>query len=323
MKRIFCGAFICLFLCISSLGAQTTPAPTSAAETTATQPTPSTTPSEAVTEGGSAISPETVSPDTDEEDKPFAPHWTGQVGFTYSNQPSSAGQGQIEKQLCLNGTYNLTESGHYLSMGLTGGQEIVEGSNTNFGEISLEGGLGLGFFNPALELTTQQGAAALNEYGSTLTMNLKPWDEITIGLIGGGGLSSHQGPPPNQSTDKIDEIDEYSYSGELQVSVEPADDLSLSLTAEDEWDTTYQWQNVTHANVHPLNNETDQMPSLTLGIDVTFLKNYEAELDIQAGREYQPAGLFYSPKLAKFLFNANQAEQNFQGISLVFNYNIE
>ncbi len=260
---------------------------------------------------------------SDDEDNPFVPHWTGQLGFTYSNQPNSSGQGQVEKQFSLTGTYNFTESGHYMSLGLTGGQQLVEGANTNFGEVSLEGGLGWGFFNPALELSTQQGAAALNEYGSTLTLNFKPIDILTLGLIGGGGLQSHQGPPPTISTDKIDEIDEYSYTGEFQVSVETADFLTLSLTAQDEWDTTYQWQNVTHDSVHPLKNEIDQMPSLTLGIDTAFLKSYEVELDLQYGKEYEPAGLFYSPKKAKFIYNPAPVEQDFQGISLALNYNFE
>jgi hypothetical protein len=243
------------------------------------------------------------------------------MGFTYSNMPSAGGQGQQIEQLGLTGTYNFTEGGHFLSMGIGGGEELLEGAETNFGEITLEGGLGLGFFNPSLELMTQQGASALNTFGSTLTLGLKPLDELTFGLIGGGGLQSHQGPPPTQSTDRIDEIDGYNYSGELQVSWETSDLLTLSLTGETEWDTTYQWQNVPHTEVHGLNNETDYMPSLTLGIDANFTKNYEVELDLQAGKEYEPAGLFYSPKKAKFIFNPKPVEQDFQGLSLALNYN--
>lgn len=105
--------------------------------------------------------------------------------------------------------------------------------------------------------------------------------------------------------------------------MEPWDFLTLSLTAEDEWDTTYQWQDVSHINVHTLKNETDQMPSLTLGIDSNFTKNYEVELDLQAGHEYEPAGLFYSTKQAKYIFNTKPIEQDFTGISVAFNYNFE
>jgi hypothetical protein len=245
------------------------------------------------------------------------------LGFTYSNMPSSGGQGQQIEQLGLMGTYNFTESGHFLSLGIVGGEELLEGGETNFGEITLEGGLGIGFINPSLEIMTQQGASALNTFGSTLILSLKPLDELTFGLIGGGGLQSHQGPPPTQSTDRIDEIDEYNYNGELQVSWETSDLLTLSLTGETEWDTTYQWQNVTHTQVYGLSKETDYMPSMTLGIDLNFTKNYEVEVDLQAGKEYEPAGLFYSPKKAKYLYNAKPVEQDFQGLSLGLNYNFE
>jgi hypothetical protein len=320
-RYIGMGLFICLGT--SALTAQGIPLPTPGVDTSApvmgtVTRTPVANP-ESTTENPT----QDEASSADEEEKPFVPHWSGQVGYTYSNQPSAAGQGQIQNQVGLTGTYNLTESGHYVALGIIGGEQLVNQANTNFGEITLEGGLGFDFFNPALELTTQQGAAALNSYGSVLTLDFKPWDVLTIGLIGGGGTQNHQGPPPTQSTDKIDEVDEYNYNGEFQVSVETADYLTLSLTAEDEWDTTYQWQNVTHTAVHALKNETDQMPSLTLGIDSNITKNYEVELDLQGGREYEPAGLFYSPKQAKYVFNLKPTEQNFSGISLTLNYNFE
>jgi hypothetical protein len=47
------------------------------------------------------------------------------------------------------------------------------------------------------------------------------------------------------------------------------------------------------------------------------------ELDLQGGREFEPTGLFYSPKQAKYVFNLKPTEQNFSGISLALNYNFE
>jgi hypothetical protein len=326
MVRVF--VFAAFLSSPFSLWAQGTPGPTpSPAEakpetTDQAAPTESLTPTATPTGGETAASTETSS-SPEEEETPFVPHWSGQVGYTYSNQPSSSGQGQVQNQVGLTGTYNLTESGHFVALGIIGGQQLVSGANTNFGEITLEGGLGFDFFNPALELTAEQGAQALSSFGSVLTLGFKPWDVFTLSLISGGGLQSHQGPPPTFSTDKIDEVDEYNYNGEVQVSVEPWDFLTFSLTAEDEWETTNQWQDVSHINVHTLKNETDQVPSLTLGIDSNITKNYEVELDLQAGKEYEPAGLFYSSKQAKFIFNPTTTEQDFKGISLSLNYNFE
>src|ERR1039458_6164864 len=70
----------------------------------------------------------------DKDEKPFTPHWTGQVGSSLIDQISQ-GHSQTQKQVNLNATYSLTESGHYFTAGITGGQQVVEGLNTNYGQI--------------------------------------------------------------------------------------------------------------------------------------------------------------------------------------------
>src|ERR1035438_2885354 len=84
-----------------------------------------------------------------ESDKPFAPYWSGEAGLSYSNQPSHLGQGQIQRQLSLTGIYNFTESGTYTSVGAVAGRQIVEGTDSNYGQLNLEGELGLDFFQPS------------------------------------------------------------------------------------------------------------------------------------------------------------------------------
>src|SRR5208282_555112 len=195
MRKYWGSAFAGFFICLgaSTLWAQANPTADSASAVgAAVTVTPSAdqasqaeslTPTETPSGGETAAATETSSA-PEAVETPFVPHWSGQVGYTYSNQPSSGGQGQIQNQVGLTGTYNFTESGHYMALGIIGGQQLVNQANTNFGEITLEGGLGFDFFNPALELTTQQGAQALSSFGSNLTLGLKPWDFLTFSLIG-------------------------------------------------------------------------------------------------------------------------------------------
>lgn len=199
MRKCWGSAFTGLFLCLgaSTLWAQAPPTAHSASATVTpsadqASPTDSLTPTETPSVGETAAATETPSPEVTET--PFVPHWSGQVGYTYSNQPSAGGQGQIQNQVGLTGTYNFTEDGHYMALGIIGGQQLVNQANTNFGEITLEGGLGFDFFNPALELTAEQGAQALSSFGSVLTLAFKPWDALTLSLIGGGEFKATRGP---------------------------------------------------------------------------------------------------------------------------------
>jgi hypothetical protein len=274
----------------------------------------------------SGVKAENQSDDQDEEDKPFIPHWTGQLGLTYSTQPNSQGQGQVSKELNFTGTYDITESGHFFSMGLTGGQELLEGTNTNYGEVTLEGGLGFGFFQPGLSFSLQQGASALYSYSSTLTLDFELFDFLTVGLIGGGGLESHQGPsnsiyPNAVNPDSILEVDSGDWTAGLSLSFVPWDFLTFSLTGQQEIDVTFQTRNISHTTSTSL-NQSDRMPSLTLEAEVTFLKNFQLELSAQVGHEYLPAGTVYNARLGRTVTNITPSDQAFSGYTLGLIYNI-
>lgn len=263
-----------------------------------------------------------------EDGKPFAPHWTGQLGLNYSTQPTQQGQGQETKELSLTGTYNITESGHYLSVGITSGQQLLEGANTNYGEITGEGGLGLGIFQPSLSFAVQEGASALNSYSSTLNLNFEVLDCLTVGLTGGLGLENHQGPAsqiyPNDTSNPntILEVDTGNWTGGVVVSFVPWDFLTLSLTGEQETDYTFKTQGITHNNVKPI-NQSDQIPSLTLEGELTFLKDFQLLLSVQAGQEYYAAGTVYSPVTGKTQTFSQPTQENFTGYTLGLLYNFQ
>lgn len=257
-----------------------------------------------------------------DDTKPFVPHWTGQTGITYSTQNTQQGQGQIQKEASFTGTYNFTESGHYLSLGLTGGQESLEGNTSNYGEITLEGGLGLGVFLPSLQFTTQQGALALNSNTLTLTLYFQLWDPLQIGPQFAAGLQSHQGPVSQVTgtSDRIDQIDSGDLEPGVVVTFTPWDFLDLITTLQQEYDNTFDVQNTTHTTVTAV-NQRDVISSLTFESDVTFWKILEVELSIQLGQENLPAGSTYSPVLGKTVYNSTATTSNFTGYTAALMYN--
>ncbi len=259
----------------------------------------------------------------EESEKPFVPHWTGQLGLAYSSQPSQLGQGQITRDLTFTGTYEITESGHFFSLGLTGGQQKVEGADTNYGGMALNGGLGLGFFLPSLSLAMQVGSAALNSIDSTLTLNFQIFEPLTAGLLVEGGTESHQGPNPiTQDTTTLVEIDSANISGGVVIGFVPWDFLSLSLTGQQEYSVTYQWQTLSQSLQKNL-NQGERIPSVSLGADVTFLKDFVLELSGQVGQEFYPAGTVYSSVLKKTVTFAKPTTQNFSGFSMGLMYNFQ
>jgi hypothetical protein len=312
--------------------AQTTPLPTPAAQDSPTRtatPFPTATDTAVTASGtqGSNESENAEEEDQGEKEKPFVPHWTGQLGFNYSTQPSQLGQGQQTQELSFTGTYDLTESGHYFSWGITGGEQLLEGALTNYGEITAEGGLGLGIFLPSLSLALQQGAAALNSYSSTLTLNFQVLDSLTAGTTGGVGLESHQGPAsqiyPNASNpDSFIEVDTGNWTAGVEVSFTPWDFETLTLTAEQETDLTFQTQGINHNNVNAI-NQSDQIPSLTLETETTFVKDFQLLLSGQIGEEYYSAGTVFSPITGKTRTFTQATAESFTGFTVGMLYNFQ
>lgn len=292
-----------------------------------TSPAAEATPS--VTAAPSEKTGQTSSDDSNGEgEKPFVPHWTGELGLSYSNQPDPQGQSQSTEELSMTGIYNINEDQTYFSLELAAGQQDLEGSRTNYGTLTVEGAYGFGFFQPSLALAQQEGASALNSTTATLTLNFQLLDPLTVGLLGDGGWQSHQGPvstfsPLASNGDSVEEGDSYNWMWGAQATFDAWDNLSFSLTGEAEYDDTYQFQNIFHTVVRATHNQYDQVDSLTLGADLTFLKDFILDLSLQDGEEFQPAGVFYSPVRKRTLFNAKPTEESFSALTVALEYNFE
>jgi hypothetical protein len=259
----------------------------------------------------------------DDENEPFTPNWTGDVGFTYTNQPSQLGQGQITEQVLLTGDYHLTEGGHYVSLAVGGGQQVLEGIPTSMGTFTFGGGLGFGFFQPSLETQIQQGAQALTSITSTLTLDFQFWTPLGLELTFAGGPESHQGAVSQLlgTSDKVDEIDSYNLTPGAELSFIPWDFLTFTLTGSDEYSTTYQYQNVTHTVQTPL-NQTEQIPSITLGSEITGFTDFTLTLSYQVGEELYPKGVIFSPILGKTVKFGAATTEGFTGYTVELSYNL-
>ena len=246
------------------------------------------------------------------------------MGYIFNTQLTSSGPGQTTQEITLTGNYYFSESGHYFSMVAGGGQETLEGANTSYGTFSAGGGLVFGVFQPTLTVAFQQGAEALNSLDGTLTLNFQFFKPFALGLILEGDPQSHQGVLSTVlggNSDQIDEIDSVDLTGGLVATFTPWDFLDLTLTGEQDDSTTYQWQNILHTAVHPL-NQTEQIPSVTLAADITFLEVFTLDLSLQEGEEYIPAGVSYNPILKKTQDFSSATTQSFSGYMAGLTYNL-
>lgn len=319
MKLAFDRAYRALLL----LALLTAWVPSKASAAATPSPTPSATPSEA----DQAVSEmEEDIKEIEEASPPFVPHWTGQAGFTYTEQISQGVVGQVQKELSLMGTYNMSKEGDYFSTEVIGGQQNVEGTPSNYGQLNLEGGLGWGIFLPSLELELQRGASALESDSAQLTLNFKVFDPLEIGPLVTAGLEDHQGAVSTITgkSDEIKQIDTGDIAPGIVVTFIPSDNLTLSLTAQQEYDDTYNVRSiVTLVTVPNFTPQRDRIPSLTLGENILFSKDLELDLTEQAGEEYLPAGTVYSPVLGKTVTNSTPTTQDFFGFSAGFMYDFE
>jgi hypothetical protein len=259
------------------------------------------------------------------EEAMFKPSWTEQLGLNISGQPSQTGAGQVTDELDFTGTDHLTEGGHYFSIGGGAGVQKVEGASTKYGKLTLEGGLGLGFFLPSLEAQFERGQTALSSNGLTGNLNFQLSDLLTLGISVNGDLESHNGPAStigvNSSTNV--QIDDEGYSGSALVTLNPCDFLGFTLTGEEAYNDTYQIEGLGPRHlVRPI-HEADRTDSISLMADINFSKNFELQITGQAGVENLPAGTVYSVVQAQTVTLTQAATQPFKGYSLGLLYNFE
>jgi hypothetical protein len=251
--------------------------------------------------------------------KPFKPYLSGQVGITSSGKPADKGDGQVTNDFFLSGTYNLTEAGDFLSAGFQGGRQKLEGGNSDYGGLSLQGGLGLGSFFPSLSLQAQWGTSALASYSAGLSGSFQLSDNFSLGLNLSGGFTTHQGPflllP-------ITKVSTKNWGGGLSATFLPWDFLGLTLGLQQNYDVTYHVEDLSNGTEYSL-NQTVRTPSVSLTADFTILTDFSLTLSGQRGQEFCPAGWIYLPALGRAVYFSQPTVEYFSGYSTSLSYNFQ
>jgi hypothetical protein len=257
----------------------------------------------------------------DQSEKTFVPHWSGELSLSRSSQPAPNGQGQTQNDLSFTATDNLSESGNFISLGADGGNQRVEGNPSAYGTLSVGGGLGIGIFTPSLTVTGQYGEANVKNYSGTLNLDFQVFEPLTVGVLLGGGFQAHQGPV-SQTTGTVNTKN---WTSGLTLAFQAFNDLGFNASVQQQTDITYQFQFQLLGVTHVLNvNQSDRIPSVTLGADWDFAKDWALEGTAQYGREYYPKGTFYSPVLGSTVTYSQATAKDFEGYSasLIWNFDL-
>lgn len=260
-------------------------------------------------------------PSDDESDQPFKPYWENEIELGSANQQA----GQSTNTLSYTGTQYFDEAGDFLSAEAELSRQKVEGVVSNTGTLTVEGGLGIGFFSPSLSLGYEGGENAWRQFDGNLALGFQLWDPLDLNYTLGASVGNHQGDIsafyPSLAGNA--QIDTASWNTSLGPTFTPWDWWSISLTAQYEYDVTYQLQGIKHPGIKVPVNQADQIVSLALGLDFTLFKGFILDLSPQAGREYQPAGAVYSPLAGGLVVNSSPTTQNFVGGSVSVSYSFE
>ena len=257
----------------------------------------------------------------EEKEEPFKPKWSNEIEYSHSNQQA----GQNTNALSYMGTYDMTEEGNFLSAGLELETQKLEGAITKSDTLSVEGGLGLGFFSPSLTIGYQSGENALSVLSGDLAMNFPLWDPLDLSFSLGGNVGSHQGPVSQfyPSIPGNAQIDTAGWNTSLGPVLIPWDWCSISLTFGYEYDITYQLQDIKNKSIKVPVNQTDQIATVALGFDFTLFKGFVLGLSSEGGQEYYPAGLVYSPYTGGLVSNSSPTTQNFVGGTVSLSYTFD
>ncbi len=262
------------------------------------------------------------------EEAPFKPYWENEFQLSYASQQA----GQLTTSLCYTGTQHFTEGGNFLSAeGVVQGQKI-EGQRSNVDILSLEGGLGIDFFTPSLSLGFELGDNDWRQVDSTLTLVFQVLDPLTLTYSLGGTIGHHSGNVTGYFNSTVQslvspdgqpvtgQIDTASTNSSLGFTVIPWDWWSITPTLGYDYELTYQvqWPRLKE----PI-NEADQTATLSLALDFTLFKGFILDISGQGGKEYQPAGTFYSKLAGGFVTSSSPITQNFTGGTLSVSYSFE
>jgi hypothetical protein len=249
-----------------------------------------------------------------EEEKPFTPHWSGQVEFNHLSRQET-GHVQSQDEMTLTALYHFTESGHYAAIGAGGGVQALEGGLSAFGELNLEGGLGLGAFQPSLGLQIQRGSQSLSALTSTLSLDFEVSDVLTLGPVFWIGTFGYQGSAG---------VDSGRRGLAFKMDFTPLDFLAFSAQVSRETDEYYGASTPATPGLARPNpagtNPADTVSALSLGIGITLFGKLGLEATGQAGIEDLPAGTVYSPVLGGTVTSTNVSSRFFTGYAFALTY---
>ncbi len=243
----------------------------------------------------------------DAGDKPFKPYYENELQAGSTNQQG----GQSSGFLTYTGTFHLDEGGDSLGFGAEETHQKVEGVGSNVGSLLLNGGLGMGFFSPSLAVNLGGGEKGWHQATGELTLDFQLWDPFSVNLVFGGSAEYHQGDASEvvKSLPGIILIDVAGANSSLGFTFTPWDWWSISTTLEYQNDST----NITYRGVKYDLNKSDQVATLSLGLDFTLAKDFTLDLSPQVGKIYYPVGLSYSIESGGLVFNSVANSQNFTG----------
>lgn len=256
----------------------------------------------------------------DMQEEPFKTIWEKEFEFSHVSQQA----GQNINSLSFTSTFILSESMNFVSAAIAGSRMKVEGVDSNTGTLTLGGGLGLGFFSPSLLFGFEGGENELHEVSSTLSSIFKFTDSFSANLSLGGNSANHQGPVSQffGTKDLRVEIDTKSWNAALGISYIPWDWFMVSLTSQNEYDITYQIQNIAQTKKLAM-NQSDRILSFTLGFDFMPSKEWVIGIAPIAGQEYYPAGSVYSPLAGRTVYFSTPTTQNFVSWNGSISYSFE
>lgn len=257
------------------------------------------------------------SPGANAGDEPFKPYYENGLELGSTNQQG----GQSTGFFSYTGTFHLDEAGNFVEFGAQTSRQKIEGAASSTGSLILEGGLGLNVFNPSLAVNLGGGDQDWRQTSGDLTLGFQWTQDFSTDLSFGGSAGYHLGPASELVA---------SLPGQALIDVTDANSaLAFTLVAWDWWSisTTFELQNdgtnVTYQNHKYVLNQSDQVSTLTLGLDFTLFKGFVLDVSPQIGRIYYPAGISYSVETGGLVFNSAANVQNFVGATSSISYSFE
>jgi hypothetical protein len=256
----------------------------------------------------------------------FRPGWTG----TLCLDGSSQGHGQTTGGLSFSASYQFTEEGTSLSLGLHSQTLKVEEVQVGQGGLSVNGSLAAGDFTPSLGLSSTRSASDMVARSASLSLDWTLGDSWGLSVGGSFSRETHRGPlsllldlPEIELLEMEAEIVSHSTGLDLGLQHDLKDWWSLSLGASRSWDVTDEVRNMARTVGTKL-NQRGWTQTGTLGTGFDLGKRWGLDLGGSFGRQYSPGNGFYNPRTGSTVKTASAETFDFFAVNwaLVFSFGL-